>query len=741
MDVPRFRAGQLVICAALAALSVCLMSAPAALAKPRLAFKGIRYGRISHACAAPKPGGAACAALVRVPVPAAAAGEAGVRPYAAGDGSSESGPAGGLTPAQLAGVYGYEPNAGGSGQTLAIVDAYDDPNIESDLQTFDQEYGISACTQANGCFRKLSETGSSTLLPEPDKTGWSLEISLDVEVAHSTCPQCKILLIEARNSSFKDLSRGVEEAAALGATEISNSYGGAEASLGANELAAYDRPGVVVTAAAGDEGYDDWTRFNAKKKSVPGVPNMPASLPSVVAVGGTTLELDEAGRRERETVWNGNGPLDDSAYAEGASGGGCSALFAAQPWQQGASGFAASGCGDKRLAVDVAADANPNTGFDIYDSYDCGEECERSKRGSDWLTIGGTSLSTPFISALYALAGGSNGVSDPALTLYGHLGDADALYDVTEGGNGYCDDEGLACGANQSFNLDLDCEGTTACNAAPGFDGPSGVGAPNSLNLFKPQLPSASISTPSTTKVGLPTVVGVTATSDPYPGGSIASYSWNWGDGSAPGSSAILAHTYAAPGEYTISLSVTDNYGISSLPVTHTIKVERSAAEIQAEAAANAQREAEAAARRAARGVSAFQTGLAPVVPDAQLASTSLQVSGSGTLTLRVSCATGVSSCAGSVSVRTLGALSAGRGHDADAKGAVLTLASGSFSVPGGQVRALTLHLSGKARTLLARSHTMRVRVTLLTHGLGRATHTTQTLATVRAQAVRRRDG
>jgi hypothetical protein len=740
MDVARFRGRQLTICATPAVLLVCLMLAPAALAKSRLAFKGVRYAKISHACAAPQPGNAACSALVRVPVPATAAAEAGVRPYAAGDGSSESGPAGGLTPAQLAGAYGYEPNAGGAGQTLAIVDAYDDPNIEADLQTFDDEYGISACTQANGCLRKISETGSAVALPAPDTSGWSLEISLDVEVAHSTCQQCKILLVEAKSSSFKALSRAVEEASALGATEISNSYGGPEASLGASELAAYDRPGVVVTAAAGDEGYDDWTRFNTKKKNPPGVPNMPASLPSVVAVGGTTLELDEAGRRQREMVWNGNGPLDGSAFAEGATGGGCSTLFTAQPWQQSTPGFSATGCEDKRLAVDVAADANPNTGFDIYDSYDCGEECERSKEGSDWLTIGGTSLSTPFISALYALAGGSDGVTDPALTLYGHLGEAGALFDVTEGGNGYCDDEGLACGANESFNLDLDCEGTTACNAVPGFDGPSGVGAPNSLSLFKPQLPNASISTPSSTKVGLPTVVGVTAASDPYPGGSIASYSWNWGDGSAPGGGSILAHTYTEPGEYTISLSVTDNYGISSLPITHTIKVERTAREIEAEAVANAQREAEAAARTAAHGVSAFQTHLAPIIPDAQLASTSLQVSAAGALTLRVSCPAGESRCAGEITVRTLGAISAGHRRNV-AKPSVLTLAAGSFSVPGGEVRTVALHLSEQARTLLARSHTLRARVTLLAHDSTGAGHTTQTLVTLRALTARHRDG
>ncbi len=719
------------------ALAGCLILVPGALAKSKLAFRAVRYGRIARACAAPTVGRAACSALVRVPVPAAAASEAGVRPYSAGDGSPESGPAGGLTPTQLADAYGYEPNAGGSGQTLAIVDAYDDPNIEADLQTFDQQYGISACTSANGCFRKVSEIGSATALPEADKSGWSLEISLDVEVAHSTCPQCKILLVEARNPGFKDLAKAVEEAAALGATEISNSYGGSEAGFGASERTAYDHPGIVITAATGDEGYYDWTRLNGKKKNPPGAPDAPATLPSVVAVGGTTLYLDEAGKREREMVWNGNGALDSSAFAEGASGGGCSTLFTAQPWQQDAPGFAETGCGDKRLAADVAADANPDTGFDIYDSYDCGEECEKDKDGSDWLTIGGTSLSTPLISAMYALAGGSNGVSYPALTLYGHLGEPSALFDVTEGGNGYCDDEGLACGANEDFKLDVDCEGTSACNAAPGLDGPSGVGTPNSLSLFKPRLPTASISTPSSTSVGLPTVVGVTSANDPYPGGSISSYAWSWGDGSSPGTGTILAHTYTAPGEYTISLTITDNYGLSSLLITRTIRVESATGESEAEVAASKRREAEAEA--AAQEVKDFQTHLAPAAPDARLAKTSLHVNATGAVTLMISCPAGASTCAGSVSVRTLGAVSASQKRDADAKPDVLTLADGSFSVPAGKVRMVTLHLSAQARALLAHAHTLRARVTLLARVLGGAGHTTQTLVTLRAPADWRR--
>jgi hypothetical protein len=681
----------------------------------------------------------ACFALVRVPVSSAAVGEPGVRSYKAVAGALESGPAGGLTPAELAGAYGYSAAAGGSGQTIAIVDAYDDPSIEADLATFDTEYGIAACTKANGCFAKVSQTGSAVSLPAADTSGWSVEISLDVEVAHSTCPNCKILLVEAKTPTFQNLATAVNEAVALGATEVSNSYGGPESALGVTEKEAFSHPGVVVAAATGDNGYYDWTEANEGKRlsELPELPNMPASIPSVVAVGGTTLELNSAGGREDETVWDGDGPSNESYFeyglAEGATGGGCSRYFTAEPWQQHAPGFAATGCGSKRLAADVSADANPYTGFDIYDSYECGAPCKKLKGIRDWLTIGGTSLSTPLISSLYALAGGSGGVSYPSLTLYGHLGESADLYDVTEGGNGYCDDGGFACGADAEWGVTIDCEGTTACNAGPGFDGPSGVGTPSSLGLFKPRLPTAAIAPLGALVSGVPASFSGAGSSDPYPSGTISDYSWSWGDGTPDGTGAAPTHTYAAPGEYAVTLTVTDAYGVTSGAVTRSADVVRSQAEIQAEEAAlNKKHEEELAAAAksvGSQGVSAFENR----IPDAQLAGTSLQVSASGAVTLKISCPAGESSCAGTVTLRTLSVVIAANGHAAKHKPAVLTLATGSFSVSGGAVRAVTLHLSEKARALLARMHTLRARATLLAHDLQDASHTTSTIVTLRA--------
>jgi hypothetical protein len=189
-------------------------------------------------------------------------------------------------------------------------------------------------------------------------------------------------------------------------------------------------------------------------------------------------------------VWNDSGrPSHEEEFKQySATGGGCSTLFTAPTWQQNTPGWGHTACGTKRLDNDIAAVADPYTGFDIYDSDNCGKTCEKEGLGKGWVTIGGTSLSSPLVTSLYALAGGGAGVSYPAATLYGHLGQVPSLYDVTEGGNGYCDgEEASACGEPEVNELlgDIDCEGTTACDAAPGFDGPSGVGAPKGLGAFK----------------------------------------------------------------------------------------------------------------------------------------------------------------------------------------------------------------------------------------------------------------
>lgn len=463
---------------ALVALTACVaalaFSATARAAGPQQTE--VAYAKVHRLCRRSSPHGARCMALELV---AAAKGSRGARRYVRGAGASSKGPAGGLTPADLASAYGYRPSDGGTGQTVAVIDAYDDPYIESDLGEFDKYYGLPECTSANGCFEKVDENGSTTQLPE-EEPEWAGEISLDVETVHSVCPNCKVLLVEANSEEMSDLAASVDEAVALGATEISNSYGIPESALGATEQAAYNHPGLVITASAGDSGFDDWGFYfeSFEPEPPPAQPNAPASLPTVVAVGGTSLKLARDGARESETVWN-----DWKKYEwPVATGSGCSTIFAAPQWQQAAPGWAHADCEGKRLDNDVAAVADPYTGFDIYDSYEFG-----SRRAPHWLTIGGTSLSSPLIASLYALSGGSHGVEYPAQTLYEHLGQGSALYDISEGASGYCDGESLqACGEPKvnEEDGDMDCLGTTACNAAVGFDGPSGVGAPNGLSAL-----------------------------------------------------------------------------------------------------------------------------------------------------------------------------------------------------------------------------------------------------------------
>ena len=773
-----------------AALLVSLLIAPAAAASQFRPLAKTRYAQTRRACQSPTIRRASCFALVRVPVAASSAASTHALPYTVNDGASVSGPAGGLTPDQIATAYSYDPN-GGAGQTVAIVDAYDDPKVEVDLATFDSEYELPACTEANGCFEKVGQTGSKAALPAADTSGWSLEIALDVETVHSACQKCKILLVEANEPTYEDLAIAVNKAVAKGATEVSNSYGGPEAGLRATERAAYNHPGVVITASTGDDGYYDWDDVDELVLfeeelyfgPSPEMPNVPAVLPSVVAVGGTTLELNEADERASETVWNNNGPGDsvglEYGYAQGATGGGCSKLFAAQPWQQSTPNFSAAGCGGKRLAADVAAVANPNTGFDVYDSYNCGSYCKENGLGKGWLTVGGTSLSAPLITSLYALAGGSDGVQYPALTLYGHLSGS-SLHDVTQGANGFCGGESVAaCGDPNGFFGLVDCEGTTACNARSGFDGPSGVGTPNGIGAFEPLLPTATIAPPSPSTEGASASFSAAGSFDPYPGGAIASYAWSWGDGTSSSSGAAPKHTFVNKGKYEVTLTVTDNYGLVGETTQSVTVEEKSLAEKEAEAKKKAEEEAaqqaeEAAKRKAeeeakqqaeeeakrkseeaasqrhaeevvkqvaeaeaaaakkreeeqshagvgSQGVGGFKATNA--IPDARLASSSLQASSAGYVTMEVSCPAGESACVGTVSLRTQGAVVIA---STSARKSVVSLATGSFDIPGGEVKTVKLRLSSRARALLTHVHTLKVRVTMVAHDQLGAAHTSQ---------------
>ncbi|MPY36805.1 peptidase S8 [Streptomyces adustus] len=346
----------------------------------------------------------------------------GVTPKSA-DASTPSG----YGPSNLQSAYGLTSAAAsnGSGETIAIVDAYDDPNAAADLATYRSYYGLSACTVANGCFKKVSQTGSTTSLPSAD-SGWAEEISLDLDMASAICPKCNILLVEAKSATMANLGTAVNEAVILGAKYVSNSYGGSESSSDTSYDSSYfNHTGVAITVSAGDEGYGA---------------EYPAASKYVTAVGGTALSTSSTTRGWTETVWN-------TSSSEG-TGSGCSSYDAKPTWQTD------TGC-TKRTIADVAAVADPATGVSVYDSYGI---------TAGWYTFGGTSASAPIIAGVYALGGTPSSGSYPAKFPYNSAGTS-ALNDVTSGSNGSCSSSYL-------------------CTAKSGYDGPTGWGTPEGVAAF-----------------------------------------------------------------------------------------------------------------------------------------------------------------------------------------------------------------------------------------------------------------
>ena len=436
------------------------------------------------ACRAPSAGRARCLALELVPRTAAARAHnhplgmarrvrvGAVKATEACEPPTAAGGCYGLRPGDIHSGYGL-PTTASSPQTIALVNAYNDPNAEADLKAYDEEFHLPACTAANGCFVRVNENGRTNPLPESN-AGWALEISLDIEVAHAICQSCRIVLVEANDETYPSLEAAEETAASrLGATEISNSWGGQEPVA---DSGVFDRPGVVITAASGDYGYRNWDAPNGIEHNYV---SYPAASPHVVAVGGTRLDLTPEGVWAGEMVWN-DGSTINGGY--GASGGGCSDLFTAPAWQKALADWSSVGCESKRAIADVSADADPYTGAAVYDSTPI-------EGRSGWRSIGGTSLASPLIASVFALAGGAGGVEYPARTLYENETRAPAsLHDVSSGSNGECmksfdGTTGLsACSVAEEAQLS--CTETAICLAGGGYDGPSGVGSPDGLGAF-----------------------------------------------------------------------------------------------------------------------------------------------------------------------------------------------------------------------------------------------------------------
>lgn len=292
----------------------------------------------------------------------------------------------GYGPTDLRSAYKVT-STGSSSYTVAIVDSYGYSNAESDLATYRTQYGLPACTTANGCFKKVNESGTTSSYPR-NNTGWDQEQALDLDMVSAMCPSCHIILVQASSTSSSDLGKAVNTAVNLGAKAVSNSYGGGESGSQSYE-SAYNHAGIAILASSGDSGY--------------GV-QFPASSPHVTAVGGTSLSRASNSRGWSETAWNG-------------AGSGCSSIYAKPTWQTDTL------CA-RRTVADVSAIADPNTGVAVYGP-------ETASR-SGWMVFGGTSVASPLVAGVYGTNGGSvNYGSNP----YANLS---AINDVVGGSNGSC---------------------------------------------------------------------------------------------------------------------------------------------------------------------------------------------------------------------------------------------------------------------------------------------------------------
>jgi hypothetical protein len=354
----------------------------------------------------------------------------------------------------------------------------------------------------------VNENGQASPLPAAaSTTGWDVEESLDIDMVSAVCPLCHIILVEANSESMADLGTAVNSAVNLGAKYVSNSYGGSEsASDPSFDSSYFNHPGVAVTASAGDNGF--------------GV-SYPAASPDVVAVGGTSLSTAANTRGWTESVWG------SSAGGEG-TGSGCSADSAKPSWQKDA------GCA-RRTNNDVAADANPNTGVAVYDSYSQG----------GWLEVGGTSASSPMIASVYALAGTPAAGTNPASYPYAHTS---SLFDVTSGADGSCSPAYL-------------------CTGAAGYDGPTGLGTPNGTAAFTSSTAGNTVTATSpgnqTSTVGSAVSLQVHAT-DSASGQTLTYSATGLPAGlSVNSSTGLISGTPSAAGTFSVTVTARDTTGAS----------------------------------------------------------------------------------------------------------------------------------------------------------------------------------
>lgn len=487
---------------ALAAILLAVLSAPLA-AEPALANTTGASPGTEQLCATPKRGFRACLALRRL----TPAGE--VSPLVVS----------GFGPADIQSAYKL--TAGGAGRTVAIVDAFDLPTAESDLATYRSNFGLPPCTTANGCFRKINQTGGTT--PPAANAGWGGEIALDIDMVSAACPQCKILLVEANSASNANLGIAVNQAASQpGVVAISNSYGGPESSSDTTyDNSYYKHAGIAVTASSGDNGFGT---------------SYPADSPFVTSVGGTSLSHATNTRGWTETVWNG-------------AGSGCS-TFEAKPSFQHDTGCA------RRTMADVSAVADPNTGVAVYDSY----------QTSGWQVYGGTSASSPIIASVFALATPPAASDFPVQYPYASPG---ALFDVISGSNGTCSPAYL-------------CKGGAGYDGPTGLGSPNGVSAfgpgvagPDFSMSVSPASGSVTAGSAVNATVSTSTLVGaaqsVALSASGLPAGAAASFSPQTVTSGSSATMSITTSSATPAGTYSVTVTGTGTSATHSTTFVLTV--------------------------------------------------------------------------------------------------------------------------------------------------------------------------
>ncbi len=328
----------------------------------------------------------------------------------------------------------------GNGTKVAIVDAYGYPHASSDLAIYRSYYKLISCTTGNGCLVIRNQTGGTQ--PPPANGGWDQEQALDLDMVSAACPRCHIVLVQANSDYTSDLYTAVREAAKLGAVVISTSFGGSEYTKcggpGEGSDSAFSQPGHVYVASSGDQGGG---------LADCGGPQQPCSLPSVVCAGGTKLVHATNDRGWKETIWNEL--ADDFCSGPcGATGSGCSIVVKKPSWQHDV------GC-KMRSEADVSAEASVLAPVAVY--------------VGGWTAFGGTSVSAPLIAGIFGRARNAAQINGPEHVWTNH----GSLYDQTVGSNVYQRVSGY-CASSVKY----------ICNAAKGFDGPSGWGTPNGLGAF-----------------------------------------------------------------------------------------------------------------------------------------------------------------------------------------------------------------------------------------------------------------